>query len=202
MDIHGAMNFRGNPVSNFAFKMENDWPIDPQPGRVLFREQDRMLYICAELAGGLPVWVPCAQVKDMYRHQQGDAALEWTVEHKLNINPVLVQVYDAEGKWVIPDEIICSDPNRSIVKFNIPTAGTAICIRGEMFGVTSENVAYEQDFTEAADEWVVVHSLGYNPDIKVYVGGVQVQPQSIVHNSTTQATVTFSEPQSGFVRCF
>ncbi len=200
MKVHGKLNLLGNPVSNFALQMETDWPIDPQPGRVLFREQDRMLYICAEM-GELPVWVPCAQVKDMYRHAQGEAALEWTVQHDLNMNPVLLQVYDASGKWIVPDEILCNDLNRATVKFNTPVAGTAIAIRGEMFGTPAENLSYEQDFTTASAEWVVVHNLGYNPDIKVYVNNQQVQPQSIVHNSTNQATVTFTTPQTGFVRC-
>lgn len=200
MDIHGSLDLRGNLLKQVRLEAESGFPVAPQPGRILFREEDKMLYICAELDGGLPVWVPTAQVKDMFRHVQSEAALEWTVPHGLNLSPVLVQVYDVSGKWVIPDEIDCSNLNSATVKFSTPTAGFAIVIRGEMFGAPAPSIAYTQDFTSSTT-WVVTHGLGYNPDIKVYVDGFMVQPQSIVHDSTMQATITFATAKAGRVTC-
>lgn len=200
MEIHGNIDMRGNLVKQMRLEMENGFPADPQPGRILFREQDRTVYICVELDAGLPLWVPMAQVKDMFRHTQATPALEWTVPHGLNMNPALVQVYNVSGEVVIPDKITCSDPNNAIVRFSTPTAGFAIVVRGEMFGTPAQNVSYRQDFTSST-EWVVVHGLGYNPDIKVYVGNFMVQPSSIVYDNTNQATVTFVTPQAGFVTC-
>lgn len=200
MKVLGNLDLQGNVIKQLRVDMETGFPAEPKPGRFLFRAEDRTLYVCAEIEGGLPLWVPCAQVKDMFRHTQPTAALEWVVPHGLNINPVLLQVYDSEGNWVIPDAIICTNPNSAIVRFNTPTAGIAIAIRGEMFGVRASDVAYSQDFTNQTS-WVVAHGLGRNPDIKVYVDGFMVQPASIVHDSTMQATVTFTTPQSGVASC-
>lgn len=200
MEIHGSLDLRGNELKRVRIGSENGFPTDPQPGRILFMPQDRMLYICAALDDGLPVWVPCAQVKDMYRHTQAEAALEWSVQHDLNISPIMIQVYDENGKWVVPDEIAMTSDTLATVKFNTPTRGTAIALRGELVGQQPRGVVYTQNFTESAT-WVVLHNLGYNPDIKVYVGGYMVQPSSIVHDSVNQATITFTEPKSGVVTC-
>ena len=200
MEVHGSLDMRGNLLKQIRLEMENGFPVDPQPGRILFREQDRTVYVCVELQEGLPLWVPMAQVKDMFRHTQGEAALEWTVPHGLNMNPAFVQVFNAAGEVVIPDKIICDDPNSATVRFAVPTAGFAIVLRGEMFGTPAQHVAYRQEF-EDSDTWSVVHGLGYNPDIRVYVGDFLVQPSSIVYDDTNQATVTFATPQSGFVTC-
>ena len=62
------------------------------------RSADRTLYVCVAIDEGLPVWVPMTQIKQMYRHPQNGTALEWTVQHDLNANPVLIQVFDADGK--------------------------------------------------------------------------------------------------------
>ena len=200
MEIHGSLDMRGNLLKQIRLEMENGFPVDPQPGRILFREQDRTVYVCVELDGGIPLWVPMAQVKDMFRHTQSEAALEWTVPHGLNMNPALVQVFNSAGEVVIPDKIICNDPNSAIVRFLTPTTGFAIVLRGEMFGTPAQNVSYRQDFTSSTT-WVVNHGLGYNPDIKVYVGNYMVQPSSIVFDNTNQATVTFATAQAGFVTC-
>ncbi len=196
MKVNGHLDLNGNTIKQMRLSMESSFPASPQPGRFLFREDDRTLYVCAEVNGSLPLWVPCAQVKDMFRHTQSSAALEWVVPHGLNINPVLVQVYDSTGKWVVPNEIICTDANSTTIRFNSPTAGFAVIIRGELFGTRGNNVVYSQDFTNSTT-WVVTHGLGRIPNIKVYVGGFMVQPASIVHDSNMQATITFTTAQTG-----
>lgn len=201
MRVLGNLNMDGNAIQQMRIDPETGFPASPTPGRILFHEEQRTLYICAEIAGGLPIWVPCAQVKDMYRHAQNSPAIEWVVEHNLNMAPVMIQVYDDTGEWVIPDKIISTDVNQTVVRFSTPTAGTAVALRGEQFGSRASDVAFSAEFTNS-DEWIVNHGLGRNPDIKVYVGDRQVQPQSIVHNSTMQATITFTSPQTGTAVCY
>lgn len=200
MEIHGSLNLLGNQLKQACLEMEGSFPSAPQPGRLLFREEDRTLYICASIDDGLPLWVPCARIRDMHRHTQGNSALEWVVDHNLNMNPVLVQVYDEAGNWVIPDEIVCTSPNRAIVRFLTPMVGHAVVLRGEVQGITGLNVAYTQTFASSTT-WVVTHGLGYNPAITVYVNGAVVQPSSIVHDNDMQCTVTFSGPRAGSVIC-
>jgi hypothetical protein len=197
MKVNGNLDLQNNLIRQMRFGLEEDFPTSPQPGRVLFKNSDRTLYICAEI-GDLPIWVPLTQVRNMYRHTQTVAAMEWTIPHNLGMAPVLVQVYDLDGKWILPDETQYTSNNAVLVKFSAPTQGQAVILRGALVGEIGEAAAYEQSFTNSTT-WVVTHGLGYNPDIKVYVDNKQVQPASIVHDSVNQTTVTFTTAQTGFV---
>lgn len=199
MKMHGSLDVQDNLVRQFRFEPETDFPANPQPGRMLFREADRTLYYCAEISD-LPAWVPCAQVRSMHRHTQNEAAMEWTIKHDLNINPVMVQAYDAAGNWIVPDAIVASTLDTVTIRFNIPVAGQALILRGQFIGQADTGAAFGESFTSATT-WTINHGLGYNPDIKVYVGNKMVQPQSITHTDTMTAVVTFTEARAGFVTC-
>jgi hypothetical protein len=198
MEVHGNFDMCGNNLINAGLGIDSNFPADPQPGRFVFI--NAVLYLCTEIAGGLPVWVPLTKTISMERWTQTVAALEWTIPHGLNMSTVFVQVFDADGKWIIPDAIITSVLNQVTVTFSTPMIGTAILQRGETEGAAPELVAYEQSFSTTTT-WVVEHHLGYNPIIRVIVGTNEVQPRSIVQNSTMQATVTFDTPQAGTVGC-
>lgn len=198
MDIHGNMNMLENVMKNMVLGIDTNFPADPKPGRFVFK--DGVFYICTEIENGLPVWVPLTKARSMVIHKQEVAALEWTLTHGLNTNAVFVQVYDEDGKWVIPDMINNNVLNQTTVGFSIPVKGTLIVMRGETEGAAQALIAHEQSFTNS-DTWVVTHGLGHNPIIRIIVGGQEVQPLNIVYDNTMQATVTFSAPQSGSVRC-
>jgi hypothetical protein len=198
MEIKGNLNFGGNKMQNVAIAIDSNFPADPEPGRMVFK--DRVLYICTAIEDDLPVWVPMTKQLNMAVHKQAEPALEWTFNHGLNINAVFAQVYDEDGKWVIPDVINTSVMNQVTVGFSMPIKGTLIVQRGETEGSAQPITAYEQSFTNL-DTWVIPHMLGHNPIIRVIIGTNEVQPLSIVHDSTMQATVTFSKPQTGSVRC-
>lgn len=197
MDVHGSFNLQDNQLMRCVIEAETGFPADPKSGRFSFI--NKVLYFCID-AVGLPVWVPLTKSLSMEKYVQNTPALEWTINHDLNISLPLVQVYDASGKWIVPDEIDCSVFNRVLIKFNTPIAGSAVIMRGELDGAAPPIIAYENDYTDLS-VWVVSHNLGYNPAINCYVDNELVQPQSIVHNSTTQATVTFSANTTGSVRC-
>jgi len=198
MDVHGDLDLMGNNLKNTAFALTSNFPDNPTPGRVCFK--DSTLYFCTEMAGGLPVWVPLTQTLQMVQFNVSSPALEWTLMHNLNTNIVFVQTYDASGKWVLPDYIDCSVSGQVTVGFSVATAGIAILQRGNIDGAIPQTIAYNQDFNNLST-WIVTHGLGYNPIVQVIVGGAQVQPLSIVMNSTMQLTVTFSAVQTGEVRC-
>lgn len=198
MDIHGDINLRQNKLVNAVFESVVNFPAQPKAGQVVFK--DKILYVCTEMVGGLPVWVPTIKPLEMVKHVQSTTAAEWVIPHNLNMNSVFVQVYDATGSWVIPDYISTSSVNSVTIGFNTPLAGTAIIMRGATDGAVQPMIAFEQAFLNL-DTWVVLHQLGYNPITRVMVGTNEVQPQSIVHDSNMQLTVTFSSPQTGTVRC-
>lgn len=198
MEIHGNLDMMENELRQAVLAAETDFPIDPKPGRWVFKNS--VLYFCTEVTGGLPVWVPMSRARTMTRFTQPTAALEWTIPHNLHMSSVFVQVYNESGNWILPDAINTSDIDAATVTFSTPMAGTAIVMRGETEGSPQPLIAFEQAFT-GQSVWVVNHQLGYNPIIRVIVGGNEVQPQSIVHNSTMQTTITFSSAQTGTVRC-
>lgn len=57
-----------------------------------------------------------------YRHVQPTAAATWSVAHQLAGTPTVV-VQDASG--VLATEVVYVDSNTLLVKFSVPTAGTA-----------------------------------------------------------------------------
>lgn len=198
MDVHGDLNMRGNKLVQAGFKLETNFPSSPTPGSTVFK--DDTLYFCTQIVGGLPVWVPLTKTIEMVRIAVPVPALEWTLPHNLQTNMPFVQIYDANGRWILPDSINSSLVSQVTVAFGLPTAGTAILQRGSTEGSVPVVVAYTQSFNNLST-WVVDHSLGYNPITRVMIGTNEVQPQSIVHNSVMRLTVTFSSPQSGVVRC-
>ena len=198
MELHGTLNMLGNKLSNAGFESATNFPASPTPGTVCFK--DSILYFCTELSGGLPVWVPLTKTLEFIRVDTTTPALEWTIHHNLNTNMPFVQVYDSNGKWVIPNSIDASIIGQITVSFSTPVSGTCVLQRGATEGMAPEVIAFNAPFTNQ-DVWVVNHGLGYNPLVRVIVGNQEVQAQSIMFNSTTQLTVTFSTAQTGSVRC-
>ena len=198
MDIYGDVNLKSNTLSNFILAAETDFPAIPQAGRMLFK--NKKLYFCVEVANGLPVWIPLSGEINMYVHSQTTASDNWVINHGLGIATVMVQVLDDQNRTILPDYVSCDEVNTAYVSFSTPQTGKAIVVAGSLSGSPKAPIAYTQEFTNSTT-WVVTHGLGYNPEISVFIGGNMVQPLSIVHNSMVQATVTFSTPQSGYVRC-
>lgn len=204
MDFHGNINLNDNELRQAVMGGEANFPTDPKPGRWFYKTDEKVLYFCAhytgnDLVNGLPVWVPITQIKQMIEHKQPVSALEWSIPHDLNTNAVFVQVYDLDGKWILPDSVI-TEFNEVTVVFGQATAGFAVVQRGLTEGSTPPLVAFEDDFTNS-DTWIVNHALGRNPIIRVLIDGDEVQPLNIVYDTLNTATVTFSSPRTGSVRC-
>lgn len=199
MDVLGNLDFKGIGKLKRAGLQATDFPVNPSEGELLFK--DKVVYICVKILNGLPFWVPLTAEINTVRFDQNTPAMEWTINHNLGINMGMVQVYDADGKMILPDEIDCSEENTALIVFSTPMAGTAVIMYGNEFaGNAHSNIGYQNTYTNSTT-WVVVHGLGYNPVITCVIDGYVVQPQSIVHDSLLQTTVTFSTAQSGSVRC-
>lgn len=198
MKVHGSLDLLGNLLKNTGFAPDQNFPEDAQPGRFVFL--DKRLYYCAELQGGIPFYIPLTPRLSMLRFTQSTPALEWSIPHDLGIAMPVVQVYDTQNKFVLPDEIDCSTAGTVLVKFNTPFAGHAILLGGEEFGAPADEVAYSQSFS-SQNTWVITHGLGRNPEISCFINGALAIPTDIVYDSNTQATVTWLSPQSGVARC-
>lgn len=198
MKYYGDVDLNQNKLMNAVIPTDTNFPAVPVVGQLVFK--NKKLYICTEIQAGLPAWIPMTQEIDSYVFTQSSPQTAWTITHNLNAGTVFVQVYDTNGLMLIPDFIDTSVFNQVTVMFSAAQTGKAVVMMGSLSGAPKDVIAYTAPFTNSTT-WVVNHNLGYYPDISVYVGGEMVQPVSIVNNSTSQATITFSSPESGTVRC-
>jgi hypothetical protein len=59
---------------------------------------------------------------------------------------------------------------------------------------------YLHEQTTPSTTWIVVHKLGYNPVVDVFVNGVQITPQQIIYDSPDQLTIVLNTPEVGFAQ--
>ena len=179
---------------------DSTFPETPVVGTLVFK--DKRVYIAAELQTGVPVWVPLTNEIASYIHNETVGATSWTVTHDLNSGAPLVQVYDENHEVIIPDSIIPTDNNELVVGFSASQTGVAVIMANTTTEGTDRSglqFSYEQSFS-AATTVVVTHNLGYYPIVRVFVGTNEVQPDSTIHDSIMQTTVTFSGSTTGVIR--
>jgi hypothetical protein len=197
MKFYGHANLQHNELQNAALTTLTVFPDTPVMGQLAF--VNSIVYICVQ-GGELPVWVPLTREITAYTHSQAEPASTWTITHSLNTTSVNTQVYDNLNSVLIPDDIQTTGPNTQTIRFNTAVAGRAVIVSGSYDGKVRPTYAYTHYQSSANATWVVAHNLGYHPITRVFIGNSEVQPASIVHNSTNQVTITFSTPQVGYAR--
>lgn len=199
MDVLGNLDFKGIGKLIRAGLKAGDFPLNPTEGEFLFK--DGIIYVCVRVVDDLPFWVPLTQQLTTFRFDQETPAMEWNVPHNLGTNTPLIQTYDSTGLMIVPQDVDCSEKDNALIIFGMPVAGTAICMYGITDGLPAPMYAYTNTYASSTT-WVVNHGLGYYPKIDCIIGGYLAQPQSIVHDSTMQATITFTSAEAGTVRCY
>lgn len=193
----GNIDLTKNQLQNAALQTLTTFPTTPVVGQLAF--VNSIVFICVT-AGSLPVWVPLTREITAYTHTQEAASVLWNVTHSLNTTSVNVQVFDGNNKVVLPSEVTTTGPNTLTIDFGSTQAGRAVVVTGHFDGNVKPTYAYTHYQSVANTTWSITHNLGYNPIIRVFIGTNEVQPSTIVHNSTNQVTITFSTPQVGYVR--
>jgi hypothetical protein len=199
MKSYGHINMQQNELQQVAIGLETDFPATPVAGRLVFK--NKILYICAEIATGIPAWVPLTQQLSTYIHYEVSGTTTWTINHNLNTATPVVQCYGSDQKMFIPNNIEVTSNNQVLVTTSTPVYGRAVIMQAPLEGTTKPNYTYEHNQTSAATTWVIQHGLGYNPIVRVFVGNAEILPDTIVHNSLFQTTITFTTPQTGVARC-
>lgn len=199
MKFYGDINLLDNEMQAMVLQMETNFPTVPVVGRIVFK--NKRVYICAELPGGIPAWVPLTNEIDTYIHTQSTASTTWTITHNMKTGTPLVQAYDTNQQLIIPDTITIVDNNTVTLTVASAVAGRAIVMYGSITGGTSnETPSYEHYQTTPATTWVIPHGMGYYPIVRVFVGGTEIQPLSIIHDSAFQTTITFSSVTAGYAK--
>lgn len=197
MKFYGHANLQQNELQNASLTTLTVFPDTPTIGQLAF--VNSIVYICVQ-GGELPVWVPLTREITAYTHTQASPASTWTITHSLNTTSVNTQVYNNLNSVLIPDDIQTTGPNTQTIKFNTAVAGRAVIVSGSFDGNVRPTYAYTHYQSSASTTWIVAHNLGYHPITRVFIGTSEVQPSSVVHDSTNQVTITFSTPQVGYAR--
>lgn len=77
---------------------------------------------------------PVVNAKNSFGRAQtfSKSGVEWIIEHNFGITPVLTQVYDSNGRLIIPDEVDISNPNITYFYFDSSVSGHAIIATGAL----------------------------------------------------------------------
>ena len=198
MKFYGNANLQQNELQQAVIPIEERFPVSPKVGRLAF--VNSILYICVDIANSLPVWVPLTRELTLYTHSQTEAADTWDINHGLNTTGVQVQVFDINDRVLIPDEITVSNANNAVVTFNTAITGRAVVLSGHNDGNMKPTYAYIHYQTTSSNSWVIMHNLGREPIVRVFIGNQEVQPQSITHNSLNQLTIAFAQSYVGIAK--
>lgn len=198
MKYYGNINLNENELQNMVLGIDTAFPATPKVGRVVFA--NKRVFIAVELVSGTPTWVPLTNELDTYVHSQNSGATTWTITHNLNTTAPLVQIYDNNHTIMIPDVITITDNNTVTVTFATNQAGRAVIFHGSVNGSPKQEFAYTYLQTSSSATWVIPHELGYYPVVRVFVGATEIQPDTIVHDTLFQTTLTFSSAVVGNAR--
>lgn len=198
MKSYGNINFQQNQAQQMALELESGFPSIPVVGRILFT--NKRVYICIDLGGGTPIWIPLTNEVNTFSYQQGSAATTWTIAHNLDTTTPMVQVYDSTPRMLIPDNVNIVDANNLTITFGSAQAGMAVIMYGDIDGAPKSQYAYTYYQTSASTTWDIVHNLGYNPIVRVFIGTEEVQPASVSFPSVNETIITFTTAQMGVAR--
>lgn len=198
MKFYGHANLQKNELQNAALSTLTNFPDSPVVGQLAF--VNSIVFICVSNLNSLPVWVPLTREITAYTHVQADAAIEWDIVHNLNTTSVNIQIFDTGSLMVIPSDVDVTGPNGATVTFSSAQAGRAVVLSGHFDGNVKPTYSYTFYQSSSSTVWVIAHNLGYFPIVRVFIGNNEVQPQSIVHDTVNQVTITFATPQVGYAR--
>lgn len=200
MKFYGDIALNNNKIQEMVLDMEENFPINPKSGRVVFR--NNRVYIAADTIDGHTTWIPLTNTLNVHYHTQASRQIMWEVTHNLNTTTPMVQVYDDSSQQMfIPQDITVIDNNKLRIVMTVPTTGRAVVMSGEATGANQPQAkSYTHEQTDPSDEWLINHNLGYNPFVRVFIGNEEVTPESIIHNSITQTVIRFTTPKVGVAR--
>lgn len=125
MELHGALNFA---------KEYSDFPSDAQRNDMALINGVLWVY---SMIGGLLTWFPLNNQKNTYVHTQGAASTLWTINHGMNSQDLVFNVYDTNNKLTFPGELTFVDTNSFTLAFSEAVLGRVVCIFStELFAPT------------------------------------------------------------------
>jgi hypothetical protein len=135
-----------------------------------------------------------------FTYRQTIPSIQWTLDHGQGTTNAVIQITDDLGSVLSPTLIKIVNGDRIIVSFDSPASGTAqilLTSSTALSASTSPTVVSNYVQTAPASVWKISHGLGYMPIVRSYVNGILTIPNSIVHDSTSDTTITFAGSVAG-----
>lgn len=126
MKFIGNIDLDQNLMQNMVLDQLPDFPLVPKKGQVVFKGMK--LYMCVDIVLGAPVWIALTNELNSFIFTQGTPASTWSISHVSDDNNVIVQVYDAANKQMIPNDIDVSVPGVITIDFGSAQAGHAVVV--------------------------------------------------------------------------
>ncbi len=82
MKFYGDIALNNNKIQEMVIDMEENFPINPKSGRVVFR--NNRVYIAADTTDGHTTWIPLTNTLTVHYHTQASRQIIWEVTHNLN----------------------------------------------------------------------------------------------------------------------
>lgn len=99
------------------------FPVSPLIGQ--FALVAGVLYIYSSV-DGFSAWRPLTRQIEHYKHTQVTSAIQWTVDHNLESDDLIVGVYDEDNTVTFPANIEFTSLNRIILDFTVAIKGKAL----------------------------------------------------------------------------
>jgi hypothetical protein len=116
----------------------------------------------------------------------------WTFNHNLSQRYPIFQVFDFDGKVLLPKDIITIDANNALITFSSAQTGKVVASLGTgPAGVTQ--------YFDAATTWTLAHNMGADyPIVTVWdMNRNIIFPQRIESINSNTVKVYFSQPMAG-----
>lgn len=127
-------------------------------------------------------------------HTQTTPSTTWTFNHQLGQRYPIFQVFDTDGKVIIPTEITTVNSDNATISFSVPTAGKVIASLGVGPGGLSQ-------YFSAATTWSLSHNLNVDyPLVNIWDTNRNIIiPDRIESIDTNNIKVYLSTPKAGYV---
>jgi hypothetical protein len=129
MKVYGDLDMLGggvNKLKKARFGLLPEFPDVAKIGNLVFK--DKKLYIYAEI-NTLAAWLPITSEVLYHSQAIGTPATTWVITHGMAAGEILIQCYDADNKWIVPDDIDNGTIGISTITFLQAMAGRVFIVQ-------------------------------------------------------------------------
>jgi hypothetical protein len=128
MKVYGNTMMWGlySQISRARLQINVDYPDNPRSGSIVFK--DKKVYIYTEVATDTFVWLPLTSELQSWSGNFTNLST-WECVHGLDGSEVLIQCFDSDNLWIVPDDIDQSQIGITTLTFAGPMTGRVFVVQ-------------------------------------------------------------------------